>query len=253
VGESVRTHGDDWRANSLRGEFSGVNILALETTESIGSVAALVGDNLLREKSLDPEKRTARSLAPGIQTLLEEVGWKPGEVQLVAVTVGPGSFTGVRVGVATAKTFAYCVGAQVLGVSTLDAIVAGAPPDILAVEAAVDAQRGDVVAGAYHRDRDGWFRPTQPPALLGMDKWLGGLAPGSVVTGPVLSRIARFPEEIQVLEASYWRPRAAWVGRVAARDFSRGRRDDLWALVPRYARRSAAEEKLEAKDRQRDS
>ena len=66
------------------------------------------------------------TLAPGIAELLKHVAWLPRDVQTVAVGVGPGSFTGLRLGVMTAKAFAYATGAQILGIGTPDAIAAQA-------------------------------------------------------------------------------------------------------------------------------
>ncbi|MEX0712672.1 MAG: tRNA (adenosine(37)-N6)-threonylcarbamoyltransferase complex dimerization subunit type 1 TsaB, partial [Pirellulales bacterium] len=91
-----------------------MRILALETSGKSGSVAVLRGDVLLAEEPLEPSQRSAQSLAPAMRQLLEAVAWTPRDVQLVAVTLGPGSFTGLRVGVTTAKTFAYAVGAVVV-------------------------------------------------------------------------------------------------------------------------------------------
>src|SRR5271163_2151267 len=95
-------------------------ILALETSELTGSVAAAADGNVLAELQLDPQQRSAQSLAPAIRALLAQVGWQPADIDLLAVTIGPGSFTGLRVGVATAKVFAYACGAEVLGISTLE-------------------------------------------------------------------------------------------------------------------------------------
>jgi tRNA threonylcarbamoyladenosine biosynthesis protein TsaB len=221
-----------------------VRILALETTEMTGSVAAAADDNVLEELQLDSMQRSAQSLAPAIGTLLEKVGWRPRDVQLVAVTIGPGSFTGLRVGVTTAKVFAYAVGADILGIDTLQTIAAGAPPEIQALWAAVDAQRGEVVAGEFRRDADGWFEPIGSARLVGVDAWLAGLPAGSIVTGPVLRKLAgRLPSGVTSLEPRYWQPAAGYVARLAARRYAAGQRDDLWTLTPRYSRRSAAEEK----------
>lgn len=223
-----------------------MNIFALETSESVASLAALDDGNLLRELSLDARSRTARSLAPGMQALLADVGWQTADVDLVAVTVGPGSFTGLRIGVTAAKTFAYAAGAEVLGIDTLEAVAAAAPDDVAELSAAVDAQRGQVVAATFRRAGDGWLRPTGPAELVDADAWLGGLPAGSVVTGPVLRKLApRVPDHLVLLDEARWRPTAGAVGRLAARDHAAGRRDDLWTLVPRYSRRSYAEEKLE--------
>src|SRR4051794_8233363 len=104
--------------------FSGCTllILAIETTDKAGSVALLNGPEMLGEIDLNPAQRSAQSLAPGIDTLLTRTNRKPGEVKLVAVADGPGSFTGLRVGVPTAKLFAYSVGADALGINALEAI-----------------------------------------------------------------------------------------------------------------------------------
>ncbi len=231
-------------------EWCAVRILALETTEMVGSVAALCDGNLLASFELSRQQRTAQSLAPGLQTLLQQVQWRPTDVDLVAVTSGPGSFTGLRIGVTAAKVFAYAAGAEVLAIDTLETIAAGAPDQVSALSAAVDAQRGEVVARSFQRGPDGWFEPAGAAELVTADTWMDGLAAGSVVTGPVLRKLAgRVPDHLTVLAPQYWAPTAAAVARLAARHHAAGRRDDLWTLVPRYSRRSAAEEKWEEKQR----
>jgi tRNA threonylcarbamoyladenosine biosynthesis protein TsaB len=221
-----------------------MRILALETTEPIGTVAALADGNLLAELELNPQQRSAQSLAPAIRALLALVGWRPCDVELVAVTNGPGSFTGLRVGVTTAKAFAYATGAAVLGVDTLQTIACRAPADVEALAAAVDAHRGEVVAQSFRRDGQGRLRPAGDAQLLAVGTWLEGVPAGTVLSGPVLQKLAdRVPAHLTVLDRQYWRPTAAAVGCLAAESYGAGRRDDLWALVPRYCRRSAAEEK----------
>jgi tRNA threonylcarbamoyladenosine biosynthesis protein TsaB len=221
-----------------------MRILALETTEAIGSVAAAAGDELLAQQQLNPGQRSAQSLAPAIRSLLEHVGWRPAEVQLVAVSAGPGSFTGLRVGVTTAKVFAYAAGAEVLGIDTLEVIAAAAPPEIPSLHAMVDAQRGDVAARAFRRGPDGWLQPAGPTALVPLDAWLAGLPAGTVVSGPgLIKRVGDLPPGVTVLDPAYWAPTAANVARLAHRHYAAGRRDDPWSLAPRYSRRPAAEEK----------
>lgn len=225
-----------------------MKILALETTEAIGTVATIEDGNLRCEHRLAPDQRSAQSLAPGIKNILQEVGWKPAEVQLVAVSVGPGSFTGVRVGVTTAKTFAYSVGAEVLGINTLEVIAVRAPAEAQVLTAAVDAQRGQVVACLFHRGEGDWWKAVEPPQLLDAKTWLESLASGTVVTGPVLRKLAdRVPAHVAVLPHEFWVPTAAAVGLLAARDYAHGKRDDVWSLAPHYSRPSAAEEKWTAR------
>ncbi len=221
-----------------------MKILALETTELVGSVAACVGSNLLLEKALDPGQQSARSLAPAIKWLLREVGWRPVEVEIIAVTIGPGSFTGLRLGLATAKTLAYCTGAGLLGVDTLEVVASAAPEEVSHLAVAVDAQRGQVVACEFRRDGRSDLARSTPSALLDAGAWLGGLPRSAWVSGPALRRYADLaPSHVRMLPQNFWAPSATQVGRVAARDWTAGRRDDLWSLSPVYSRRSAAEEK----------
>lgn len=209
-----------------------------------GTVAALAGDRLLGQLELNPSQRSAQSLAPALAEMLERIGWRSSDVDLVAVTAGPGSFTGLRVGVTTAKTFAYAVGAGVMGIDTLQVVAATAPMEIDGLWVAVDAQRGDVVAAEYRRDTAGWMSRVGEARLVAASEWLAELAPGSAVSGPGLKRlVSRLPAELKPLEPRFWQPTAEMVGRVALHDYQAGRRDDLWSLVPHYSRRSAAEEK----------
>jgi tRNA threonylcarbamoyladenosine biosynthesis protein TsaB len=231
-----------------------MRLLAIDTSHSTGSVAALADGKLLAERELRPGQGTAQSLAPGLKEILAEIGWKPSEVQVIAVTVGPGSFTGLRVGMAAAKTFAYSVGAEIVGIDTLEAIAAAAPAEVQAISVAVDAQRGDVAAGMFARGPDGWFVPTGAEKLIEADAWLHGLPPGSCVAGPVLRKLVdRLPEHVTALDPQFWFPRAGTVAQLAARRFGAGQRDDVWRLLPHYYRRSAAEEKWEEKQREKQS
>lgn len=162
--------------------------------------------------------------------------------------MGPGSFTGLRVGVGMAKVFAYAVGSEIVGMGTLETIAAAAPPEIQSLAVAVDAQRGDVVAQQFHRAASDWLEPQSEPHLLPLDQWLAAVPPGFAVSGPALKKWnGEIPEGVTRLDPALWSPRAANVARLAYRDYRAGRRDDIWKLLPLYSRRSAAEEKLENK------
>lgn len=239
-----------------------MKILAIETTERIGTVAAMCDGTLMYRRELDHVQRSAQSLAPGIKALWAEAGWQPTDVDLVAVTVGPGSFTGVRIGVTTAKTLAFCCGAEILGIDTLETIAAAAPPDVERLTVAIDAQRNEVVMQSFRRDSDGWMTPAldadggspKPAQLVDIDDWLKNLSPGAsssgptVLSGPILKKFSdRLPEGVIALAPELWRPTADNVARLAARHYTAGRRDDVWKLVPVYSRQSAAEEKLAKK------
>jgi tRNA threonylcarbamoyladenosine biosynthesis protein TsaB len=232
-------------------------VLAFDTSGFSGSVALLDGPRLLESAALDADRRSAQTLAPAIVRLLADCGRKPDEVNLVATTVGPGSFTGLRVGVTTAKTFAYAVKAEVIGVSTLEAMAHATPgdwlKDISEVQAVVDAQRGELFLGRFRvepgmNEQDGLPRLTrlEPDRIVTAEEWLSELAAGTIVTGTGLTKLAeRLPSGVLVVPADMREAQAAVIGRLAWRDYQAGRRGDLWKLAPVYLRPSYAEEKAQ--------
>jgi tRNA threonylcarbamoyladenosine biosynthesis protein TsaB len=226
-----------------------MRILAIETTDLAGSVAALEADRPLAQCDLDSSMRSAQTLAGGVAALLGKVGWQPRDVQLIGVATGPGSFTGLRVGVTTAKMYAYAVGAEVMGVNTLEAIAHQAPDNICKIWAVLDAQREQVFAAQFSRTDDGWNWMGEP-SLLDNAAWLARLSATDAVTGPGLAKLsARLPLGISQMDRTLWSPKAATVGRLAWRQFQSGRRDKLRSLVPHYFRPSAAEEKRAQRNR----
>lgn len=224
-----------------------MRILALETTELAGSVAALEDDRLIHAQVLDPLGRSAQSLIPSLVDLWEVVGWDARSLDLVCLAIGPGSFTGLRVGVTAAKMLAYASGSGLLGVNTLEVVAAQTPLEFDRVAAAVDAQRGQVVARTFRRDLGGTMQPEDEERMLDTAAWLAGLSADVAITGPALRKRSLAGVNRTVVPQEFWSPQAATVGRLAWRDWQAGRRDDIWQLVPHYVRKPAAEEKWEEK------
>jgi tRNA threonylcarbamoyladenosine biosynthesis protein TsaB len=223
-----------------------VRILAIETSGRDASLALRVacdGDGAARlvgEVAVTGPERTAQILAPRLNELLQSTGWPATTIRLVIVAVGPGSFTGLRIGVTTAKTLAYAVGAEVIGVNTLAVIACQAPRSAAPLWVVMDAQRQELFAAKF----DGERKPIGETQILAQAEWLSALAPGDRVTGPGLKRMRPLlPTGVEVVDESHWQPKAAAVGQLGWRDYRAGRRDDLWKLVPLYYRPSAAEEK----------
>ena len=217
--------------------------LALDTSTSTGTVAVLESGVLLGQRELPRGQRSAQALAPLISEQLVEVGWKPREIELIATTRGPGSFTGLRIGVTTAKTLAYATGAQLLAVNTLEVIAAQAPTHVQTLEVVLDAQRQQLYRARYRRDDSGRLATVTQTSIVDASWWISSLESQSYVTGPGLSKLAdRLPDGVRRVEPELWAPRAKTVGQLAFDYFRAGRRDDLWQLVPSYFRKSAAEE-----------
>jgi tRNA threonylcarbamoyladenosine biosynthesis protein TsaB len=226
-----------------------MRIAAIETSGRYGSVAVLAGEGnvaqVLHETRLGETQRTAQSLAPALRDLLSRANWSPGSVGLVAVAIGPGSFTGLRIGITTAKAFAYAVGAEIVGVNTLAVLAAQTPQSPSLLWTIMDAQRQELFAAKFdNRDVRGRVM-TKAAHIIPHDQWLAGLEPGEWVTGPALRQLApRLPSEVVPAPKEGWEPTAAGVGQLSWQLYRTGQRDDVWKLSPEYYRPSAAEEKL---------
>lgn len=224
--------------------------LALETTDPIGSVALFRDSQCLNWRWLPADRRSAQTLAPAIRELLRDCHVRPQEIGLVGVAIGPGSFTGIRIGLVTAKTFAYAVEADIIGIDTLEAVAAGVLSDVPRVAVMADAQRGDIVGKLFERQAGGirlaaeTSRPQKPL------EWLRTLPASNdlVVAGPGALRFQELlaAQGYRLVPEERCRPRALDVGRLARMYYDLGRRDDLWKLMPRYFRPSYAEEKATA-------
>ncbi len=225
-----------------------MRILALETVAAAGSVALLDDERIVAELELDTARRSAQSLAPGIAELLKRAGWRPTDVELVAVASGPGSFTGLRIGITTAKAFAYAVNCQVVGVNTLLAIASRAPRELETVSAVIDAQRGELFVADFTRQPDGQLMGVETTRIVVAETWLASLPSGSVVTGPGLTKyLAALPPGTNIVDRARWSPTAAIVGQLGHRLVLAGQGVSPFELVPQYFRRTAAEEKWHAK------
>ena len=236
-----------------------MRILALETSHQPGQIAFLVGDKILQSHSLPVGQRTTQTFAQQIRLGLAEVGWQVKDVELFAVCEGPGSFTGLRIGVTAAKTFAYATGAAVASVNTLDVLAAQAlatcddgasqmPQMPAQFWATLDAQRQQLFVARYTpaaSDRRLAERQSDVE-IVDAVAWLKQLPHQSIVTGSGLQTPAvrnQIPSNCRPTPASAWTANAGSLGQVAWHQSQCGEAQSLWNLTARYYRRSAAEEK----------
>lgn len=152
---------------------SGVLNLAFDTATKHGRFALAEEDTLLVYRPLNVAGSYADALLPVIKDMLAEAGRGLGDLDAIGVTVGPGSFTGVRIGVATAKSLAWGLNCRLVGVTSLEAM-AGAllaeQPDVSLAVPVLDARRGEIFCGIYARCQ-GWVEPVAAPAALTPDQW----------------------------------------------------------------------------------
>jgi tRNA threonylcarbamoyladenosine biosynthesis protein TsaB len=226
----------------------GERFLILETSGRAGQVAVAEGESLLRWRGLDETRRHARDLAPAVAAILAELDWKPGQVAAVFVSQGPGSYTGLRVGIMSAKAFAYATGAALLGVHTFQAIALQAPLNSMSVEVLADAQQDRIYVQRFERrDASGGILPASPLAIRPFAEWLADRKDSDWLTGPGLRRFhERLPAEIALVQPESWDPLPQSLLRIALGRYRAGERDDPIALEPIYLRPSSAEEKWDA-------
>jgi tRNA threonylcarbamoyladenosine biosynthesis protein TsaB len=217
-------------------------LLILETSGRAGFVALAEGPAVTAVQHLDEARRHARDLAPVTAALLGERGWSPRDLAGVVVSLGPGSYTGLRVGVMSAKVLAYATGRALIGVSTFAALALQAPDDAARIDVLADAQQDKVYFQPFTRTAEGW-RPTAGLAVVPFAEWLAGRDAGARVTGPGLHRWSpHLPDREMVVPEDRWDPRPEGLLRVGAARYLAGERDDPYTLEPLYLRPSSAEE-----------
>lgn len=227
-----------------------MRILAIETSVFPGEIALAEDDHVLVEAPIDPKLRQTQALVPHIANILALQNWKPEQIELIAVSIGPGSFTGLRVGVTCAKTFAYAVGAKVIRVETLEAIAENCPNEEMCISVAADAQQQNVYRTEFRRNQNsGALHEALPLEIISYQDWFSELSHKTLATGPMLNKLSeKIPEECRIASPQLQNPHAGSIARLGWRNYAHQGASDLWSLEPRYYRKSAAEENWKARN-----
>lgn len=214
--------------------------LLLETSGKVGQVAVAQGGALLGTQRLEASRRHARDLAPTVRDLLTAQGWQPRDLDAIVVSRGPGSYTGLRVGLISAQTLAYATGCAVLALDTFAVIAQQAPAEAASVIVVADAQQERVYAQRYHRAAAGW-QPSDALRIAPFTDILTARGAADWLSGPGLTaHLARLPAG--TLVCADREPTLESLLTLGLARFEQGQRDDLWTLEPLYARPSSAEE-----------
>jgi tRNA threonylcarbamoyladenosine biosynthesis protein TsaB len=232
-----------------------MRVLALDTSTPICAVAALDGARVLAEDDRASEQRHGELLLPRIRDVLATAGLAPAALELIAVGIGPGSFTGLRTGLATAKGLALALSIPLRAVCSLRALAAGLPDAETSLRVAtIDAGKGELFLAAFAGDR-----VTHEPALLAPQRALPAQAAEALRAlaaspnghGRTLhvcgAGARRHPELLAALgpaatlaEAAFDAPAGRNVGRLGLAAYAAEGRSDLAALAPSYLRDSDA-------------
>ena len=218
-------------------------ILSLDTTTRAGSAAVVRDGIVLAEIVGDPSLKHGQRLPADLMRVLEMADVALPAVTLFAVAAGPGSFTGMRVGIATVQGLAMAAGARVVAVSTLDALARSGSDGSRPVGAWMDAQRSEVYAALYGPDgREVWCAPMSGTPAAVLDAWSAALAAGPVrVIGDGALRYRDVVDRSLGARAEVVPPPplAGIIGQIAAEAPERAVLPH--AVMPIYVRKSDAE------------
>lgn len=223
-------------------------LLALSTPGRVGGVALLEGDTLVAEVVVGLASAHARALLPAVDQVLNLAGAAGSDLAGIAVTVGPGSYTGLRIGVTTAKALAYVWGVPLVGVDTLAALAWQVSPYPGRICALLDARHGEVCARLFAGDGS---TPLAEAMTGPRERLIHLLGEGA---GPVLFAGEGLDPHWEALRQALGeraaRPhpaldglRPATVGSLGRRQLEAGETATPLELVPRYGRRTEAERK----------
>ena len=220
-------------------------MLAIDTSSPTGSVAIADDDRLMAEFTLNLDYTHSRRLMRDIDLLLRALGLTIHQLDGLALTLGPGSFTGLRVGVATVKGMAIAADKPVAAVLTLDALAQNLFGTAAEVWALIDARKGEVFAARYLAGSGGRLERQGEPLLLTPQGLAGRLRGPAIVLGsgvPLCKNIWREgPAQVMVAPQQLWQVRASVVAALGMERLRAGQTEDLAAFGPLYLRPSDAE------------
>jgi len=222
-----------------------LKLLTIQTATPAGSVALTTGEQLLGELSLNVRRPHGNWLLGAIEQLLKAAGMSVADLDGFGVTVGPGSFTGLRVGLATIKGLAIAIGKPIAGVSTLQTLAMQAPYAALPLCTLLDARKQEIYAGQFLWQA-GWPQPTGAEQVLPPEQMLAGIAEATLFVGDgatvyrtLITR--QLGPRAHFLPDAYAPPRAAHAALLARRAFLAGAAQPPAAVNPVYIRPSEAE------------
>lgn len=147
-----------------------MRVLAIDTSNQTMSIAVKEGKFLVGEVTTHIKRNHSERLMPAIHQLMQDVNWKPDSLDRIVVAQGPGSYTGLRIGITVAKTLAWTLQKELVGVSSLEVIAAnrtGSPHYIVPF---FDARRGNIYTGLYETTEDG-LKSVLPDRHLSAEEW----------------------------------------------------------------------------------
>ncbi|HEX3357246.1 MAG TPA: tRNA (adenosine(37)-N6)-threonylcarbamoyltransferase complex dimerization subunit type 1 TsaB [Tepidisphaeraceae bacterium] len=223
--------------------------IAIETSGRVGSIAVVEGEVILTEETFQHGLQNAAQIIPIIDRLTRAQNWSPADVEHLYISIGPGSFTGLRIGVTLAKTMALATGVKIVAVPTVRVLAENAPPEATNLVIVLDAKRDQIFTARFSRQQDRWVED-ESARVESLTAMLSRAPRPVLLLGEGIPYHQKFiPSESGVIVTAEqtWRARAGVVATLGMQLARNGKFADPFKLTPTYIRRPEAEEKADAK------
>lgn len=220
--------------------------LGIETATKVCSVALCEGEKVLASYEINMGMTHSEGLLPQIDQMLKRTGTEKKNIELITVSRGPGSFTGLRIGLATAEALAYGLKKPMVAVSTLEALAYNLPVPGVQLACILDAQKGNYYVSLYHWEMGELVEDRAVEIRPGTEiiEELGTLGSEVIVLGECHKLKMEMPDKVRLAPEYVRLPKASSVAVIGAKRFNDGTDDgtEYFGTEPFYLRRSEAEE-----------
>ena len=213
-----------------------MKILGIETSTELGSLALVEEGEVLAQGDIDTYLKQSARLIPLLDELLEGLGWEIKNLEGIGIGLGPGSFTGIRVGLAVAQGIAYGRKIPLCGVGSFEALAMGASSAEGKVAIISDARRGRLYGALYEKRRNS-LQELKPPRIMTPEEAVVFCDRARVIS-PNGERLENVIEEAvgkeSPLEVEKAFPRAEWIARIAEERLKKKTSGEIKKITPIY-------------------
>jgi len=224
-----------------------MKVVGIETSGLIGNIAVCDGSTVVGKKTYGKNFSHGKEIVSSLKSIFNEIKWEPNDIDLIAVSIGPGSYTGLRIGVTCAKTLAYGLGKPVIDVPTLDVLVENVRDNnAKTICPVIDAKRKSVYACIYDRNNNE-NRKITDFLIISPDGLIDMLPESTLIFGDGIAPYKDIfsQKDLTIVEdEKLGIADAANVAGLGMERYEQGIRCEINALAPLYLRKSEAEERL---------
>lgn len=230
-----------------------MKVLGIETATIMGSIGLIDDDRVISEYSLNIKATHSERLMLAVDKLLKEAGVELKDVDGFAVSIGPGSFTGLRIGLATVKGLAMGCNKPVAAVPTLEALAFNLPYAEYQICPILDARKNEVYTALFKSDRKGGMTRIIQDKAVNIHAFLEGLDDDTIFLGDAVNMhrttiFEKLKEKTHFAPKTHNMPSGVSVAELGLLRLKRGMKEDVSKLSPFYIRRSEAEINMEKKN-----